>query len=373
MAKSPHFSLFLFKIASRCNLACDYCYVYFHGDQRWRKQPKFFSLELAHTLGRRLAEHAQAHGLATVDVVLHGGEPFLLGIPQLEAVINAIKQSAGSLQLKFSAQTNATLLTSVVLDWCLKNQLRLSVSIDGPRAAQERHRRDHAGKSAFDATERGMKLLSSEQYQKLFAGILCVVDLRNDPVEVYEYLKQFSPPILDFLLPLGNHDNLPYQKGNFEDSPYADWLLQIFEKWYQESPQTIIIRKFRELIGLTLGICCGSEELGGLANDFIVIETNGDIEATDSLKTTFSGATDLGLNIADHSFDEVLQAKKFTNLLQSATEYSKECMTCPIFFKCGAGHLPTRYSKENGFANPSVYCSDIKKLFDVIQSRLHSN
>ena len=30
----------LVKLASRCNLNCDYCYVYQMGDESWRNQPK---------------------------------------------------------------------------------------------------------------------------------------------------------------------------------------------------------------------------------------------------------------------------------------------------------------------------------------------
>ena len=30
----------LVKLASRCNLDCDYCYVYRMGDDAWRLQPK---------------------------------------------------------------------------------------------------------------------------------------------------------------------------------------------------------------------------------------------------------------------------------------------------------------------------------------------
>ncbi|MEU9838708.1 hypothetical protein AB0C69_05725, partial [Actinomadura sp. NPDC048032] len=34
------FREFILKIHSRCNLACDYCYVYEMGDQSWRDQPR---------------------------------------------------------------------------------------------------------------------------------------------------------------------------------------------------------------------------------------------------------------------------------------------------------------------------------------------
>lgn len=38
-------SSFLVKVASRCNLDCDYCYVYHHADQAWRSMPQVLTDE----------------------------------------------------------------------------------------------------------------------------------------------------------------------------------------------------------------------------------------------------------------------------------------------------------------------------------------
>ena len=37
----------------------------------------------------------------------------------------------------------------------------------------------------------------------LFSGLLCTIDLRNDPVTMSEALAAFQPPGIDFLLPHG--------------------------------------------------------------------------------------------------------------------------------------------------------------------------
>ena len=66
---------FILKVHSRCDLACDHCYVYTMADQRWRERPVVMSRRTARQAADRIAEHAHAHGLAGVDVVLHGGEP----------------------------------------------------------------------------------------------------------------------------------------------------------------------------------------------------------------------------------------------------------------------------------------------------------
>jgi hypothetical protein len=40
---------------------------------------------------------------------------------------------------------------------------------------------------------------------------------------------------------------------------------------------------------------------------------------------------------------------------------------------CGGGYLPHRFSKENGYDNPSVYCDDLYETFEHIASVLESH
>src|ERR1700760_372276 len=87
------FREFVLKVASRCDLACNHCYVYEHADQSWRVKPKFITQEIASQAARRIREHAQAHQLTTIHVVLHGGEPLLLGRDRLRGIVSTLRSS----------------------------------------------------------------------------------------------------------------------------------------------------------------------------------------------------------------------------------------------------------------------------------------
>nr|MDT0526727.1 FxsB family radical SAM/SPASM domain protein [Streptomyces sp. DSM 41633] len=80
------FREFVLKVHSRCDLACDHCYVYEHADQSWRTRPKTISDEAVSWTARRLAEQAATHALPSVAVILHGGEPLLAGPARLRRV-----------------------------------------------------------------------------------------------------------------------------------------------------------------------------------------------------------------------------------------------------------------------------------------------
>ncbi|MFD9255043.1 hypothetical protein, partial [Streptomyces bottropensis] len=55
---------FVLKMHSRCDLACDHCYVYEHADQSWRGRPRVMSDLVLRATAERVAEHAKTHGRA---------------------------------------------------------------------------------------------------------------------------------------------------------------------------------------------------------------------------------------------------------------------------------------------------------------------
>ncbi len=40
---SASISQYVLKVCSRCDLACDHCYVYEHADQSWQAKPKIIA------------------------------------------------------------------------------------------------------------------------------------------------------------------------------------------------------------------------------------------------------------------------------------------------------------------------------------------
>ncbi|MET7301174.1 FxsB family cyclophane-forming radical SAM/SPASM peptide maturase [Embleya sp. NPDC005575] len=365
------FVSFVCKVASRCNLNCDYCYVYQHADQSWRQQPLRMSTSTAAQLGRRINEHAVAHRLDQVDVILHGGEPLLLGVRYLRKLCEAVADNTPDVAIRWNGQTNGTAYTDEVLAFCREWDISFGLSIDGPRADNDRHRLDHSGRSLFDEVERAAALLGSAEGRPLWGGVLAVVDLAADPVATYSYLRSLHPPSIDFLLPLGHHDAPPPgKKGAPDGTPYADWLLRIFDLWYHERPQPIRIRRFRDIIALYLGATHSSEEWGLQPVDFIVVEANGEIQAVDTLKVTYPGACDLGMNIFEESFDQALRSAPVQSRQHSWQTLSDTCQSCDLVRICGGGYFPHRYSQENGFRNPSVYCADLKKLIRTVTGRV---
>jgi len=148
------FDEFVLKIHSRCNLACDYCYMYELADQSWRDQPRSMSRAVVKATARRVAEHARRHKIDSVRVILHGGEPLLAGADLISFLARAFRTALGpGIRLDLRAQTNGALLSSAIVNIMRESDIRVSISLDGDRTANDRHRRTRRGEASYDAVD----------------------------------------------------------------------------------------------------------------------------------------------------------------------------------------------------------------------------
>lgn len=366
------FQDFVLKIHSRCDLACDYCYMYQATDQGWRSQPKTMDRAVIRQTAGRIAEHAAAHDLRRVDLILHGGEPLLCGPDLISFTVTTMREALPpGVGLVVSLQTNGMLLDEGYLRLLAALGVQVGVSLDGDQAAHDRHRRRADGRGSHARVAAALHLLAEEPHRRVYGGILCTVDPRNDPVRTYEALLRFRPPAVDFLLPHGNWTTPP--AGRLPGSPatpYADWLITVFDHWYAAVPRQTGVRLFEGIMHLLLGGTAGVEGLGLEAMRCVVIETNGDIEQGDVLKTAYAGATKTGLHVATASFDDALLLAPIAARQLGAAALGPTCRSCGLRRVCGAGHYAHRYRAGSGFANPSVYCPDLYALITHVHRRL---
>jgi uncharacterized protein len=67
-------------------------------------------------------------------------------------------------------------------------------------------------------------------FRHLFNGLLCTIDLRNDPMATFRALAGCDPPKIDFLLPHGTWAKPPPgREPGAAGTPYADWLIAVFD------------------------------------------------------------------------------------------------------------------------------------------------
>jgi uncharacterized protein len=156
---------------------------------------------LVERIGHRIQEHVVAHELDQVSIVLHGGEPLLVGLDGLREIV-ATLSSIIKCRISWGLQTNATLLDESIIEFFFDNAFRIGLSIDGTREHNDRHRLYHNGESSYDDTVRAIRLLTSHKdWRSVFGGILVVIDVENRPGDVLDAIVELGVHSANLLLP----------------------------------------------------------------------------------------------------------------------------------------------------------------------------
>lgn len=368
VAELPTLSTFLIKVAARCDLACDYCYVFEHADQSWRDLPARMSPAVQRRTAERIGEYAQENGLTDVTIIFHGGEPLLLGSKRLAAFAAEIEEQlpAGTTG-HFGLQTNGLLLDENAVADLAAAGIAVSISLDGPKEANDRHRLTISGRSSFDATSAAIERV--RHHRNLFAGVISVIDVQNDPHDLLEFFAAQDLPQLDLLLPDATHDDPPVGRDRDPDV-YRRWLLAAFDAWFDDFG-AMPLRTFDALVGAVAGLESPTDAFGFGDVSLIAIETDGSYHDLDVLKIAGEGSTAIGASVFTEPIVAAASSEKIAEhrRLLTIEGLSETCQACPEVAVCGGGAVPHRFG-EGSFDHPSVYCEEIKALIGQARRRL---
>jgi uncharacterized protein len=370
MNKQVPFSSFVIKIASRCNLDCSYCYEYNMGDDSWKHMPKYMSIDVFEKILQRIKEHSSIHDFSNVSISLHGGEPLLVGHDLFTQYQEKIKEILPNHDLSVGIQTNGVLIDEEYVKIFEKYDVSIGVSLDGPPKVNDVFRFYHNKKGSGKDVENKLALI---QNTDVFGGILCVINIDSDPLDIWHYLASFNPPVLDFLFPHAHWGNTTGKNELAKIEQYGDWLICIFDDWFNGYKSEIRIRFFEEIIYRLFGQKGSLESLGVEEISLLTIGVNGQYEQVDTMKSVYPGANLTKLNIEDHSLNDVLDHKSIEARQSGLLGLCEKCNNCEIVHVCGGGYYPHRFSPENEFMNPSVYCSALYKLINHMKSVLINN
>lgn len=349
----------LLKVASRCNLNCSYCYIYHMDDDGWRNQPKRMSDAVQAATVRQLS-NLYAYQEHRLHVVLHGGEPLLIG-PNNMLTLCSMLRSALPDPCEIHVQTNGILLTEEFLDIFVQFDVGISISIDGPPELHDRFRVDKRGQGSYDRVRNAIALLiAREDARPLFSGVLAVVDPNSSPSAVYSSLKDTGAPSIDFLVRDGNHTHLPPGKTSATSTEFGSWLIQALDT-YLSDPTPPHVRIFDDMLRLIMGGSSNKEGVGTTDYGILVIDTDGSINKNDTLKVAhragdrFRGAS---WNVLSDNLVDVVQTPTYFDYYLQQRPTAPECQTCPELHVCGGGMVAHRWSDDRGFDNPSIFCAD---------------
>lgn len=347
------------KLAARCNMACSYCYWF--RDPSVMALPKRMTEDVAARLVDRLREHILRHRLDRFTLVLHGGEPLLFGkapFLRLGLAVEALAAETGC-DVRLCITTNGLLIDE---DWVLlfiRFRVAVTLSLDGPADLHDRVRFDLRGRPTHARTVAAldrMRALGQEP------GILAVADPSGDPGALLDhFVTELGLMELDVLIPDATADDAP--------APIAPFFIGLFDHWWNTYAEAgVRIRLFDAIIAGLVGASSGVESIGYGPVRAATISSDGAIEAHDVCRIT--GLAGAGLNLAVDAIDDIRATEAWRAILDASLDLAPACRTCPWAQVCGGGHIASRWSRDNGFANASVYCSDLKAIISHVWARV---
>lgn len=365
---------YIIKVASFCNLNCSYCYYFNGADRSFRGRPKIISPEILREMTDKIIVHAHEHGLRRVDLTLHGGEPLLISRDRFVHMMREFDRiDEAGIETRRKCQTNAVMLDGEWANLFTAWNILLGISIDGPREAHDEFRVDHAGNGSYDRTVRGLRQALEREPDGLRTSVLCFINPKYSGAAMYRHLRELGATRMDFLLPESNYAYPPpgYQPLG-PATPYGDYLIEVFDAWIAENDPTVHVRLLDRIVRSVLGQPVNSDVISAAPVRVAVIETDGSIEPTDNFKACADRMTDLGLNIATNDFDDLYHHPFFKHCLEGLQSIPAECTGCRYRQVCGGGRITTRYSLDAQFANRTIYCNDLYRLYDHVRARVRS-
>ncbi|MBP2471860.1 uncharacterized protein JOF53_000732 [Crossiella equi] len=355
-----------------CNINCYYCY------EKRKPYPNENWLS-PETLGAFL----DAAGERPLRIVLHGGEPLLIGPRRMRPLLERLKAYPGVVEL--TMQTNAMLLTDTWIDLFDEffPDIDIGVSVDGPREANA-HRVDYRDRPTFNQVLRGIELL--RRRGKQIALCITVTDLVLDKAaETMELVASFPhvravrlSPCLDYNVrtlkfPKANTANLLALNGaargaaGWATTPteYARFVADCFDVWSERYCESFLVEPLFSMLLHFTGAEVTLTDWSGVKEPFILaLYPDGRIGASEEISTP--DAT-IGSVDTVRSLDEIIGMQRNEPLLTGMRELLARCASCTHVSVCSGGSLADRLRLRDTDWDEE-YCTSRKWLIDYVRS-----
>jgi uncharacterized protein len=353
-------SMLLVKPVLKCDLNCDYCYEHQEGLLESDKSNVETDIEL---MKESIEKHHERFGNRD-GITIHGGEPLLLPIDELEELIRFSNEilDKNDLGKKVGIQTNGNLITDEHVELFKKHDVGVGISLDGFGDLN-----DLRGYPDVERTKEYTNRLEDTLKKLVDAGVRpgFISVLHQGNVGTDEKLDKF----LNFLRRLeeefditGGRLNLAFIDG---DTPEIELSRERAAIVYERLAEYVLssprrrYNPFREfadnLMGYGLGCCTQTKCEPFKTPAGRVVLPDGDLSTC--VKQVDEGGNPIPFD--DNSF-----TGRHELLLQ------KDCQGCR-FFKVCYGGCPGR-ARDNDYMRKDHYCKATFKTYAYITERMQS-
>jgi uncharacterized protein len=264
-------------------------------------------------------------------------------------------------EIPIAVTTNGVLIDDEWLDCLEAHDISVAISLDGPAHIHDAHRRTFQGNGTHAAVERAARKLVSRDIGVI---ALAVCNPAHPPRQYAEFFAACGISNYDIMIPDATVDETPPSIASFYKGLFDLWLEA------NRNDPTVHIRIIADMITALLGNNSPTEGVGHKPVELCTVMTDGSVEAHDVLRIAGDGFTRTKFNIFEHPIDAVRNEPRWMAARDASINLCEKCRQCKFMNACGGGYLPHRFSRKNGYDNPSVYCDDLYAMFDNMQLTL---
>lgn len=346
-----------------CNIDCDYCYL------RNRTDKHVMSQSTLETLLRKVfaSPYVPDKGFT---LVWHAGEPLVLPVSYYRDALNILRQqNRRDLPVRFSFQTNGTLIDQ---EWCAffkEANASVGVSLDGPRELHDRHRKTRNGKGTFDRVMKGIRLL---QNNDVSLSVICVLTAESltMPEAIYRFFVENGITKVGF-----NVEEMEGQKNpvsltlNSCYQPFRDFFTAFMELNRDNTLSVREVGNFESMLRMN-NTSSVSDQCRPLR--ILTVDWQGGMSTFSpelhGIDTPPYGPYVFG-NVNTDEIEQMLSTPKYLAVHEDLVAGVVQCeRECEYFSICGGG-APANKLFENGTfrSAETMYCrTRIKALTDVL-------
>jgi uncharacterized protein len=367
--EGPPLKLVIVQPTPFCNLDCTYCYLPNRAATKVMAPDTvdrmFARLFASPVVGRR------------VTVVWHAGEPLVPGIAFYEHAFAVERRyNAGRVEVRHTIQTNGTLLDEAWADFLKANQVRVGLSLDGPRQLHDARRRTRSGLGTFDKVMRALRLIQERGVDYYVLSVLTPEHL-SCADELYDFYVAAGVRSVGFNVEEAEGVNVHSSLERATDviGQFRAFVRRFYRR-VQDANGRASPLQVREFIGLrglvrTPGLFIRrGEQCTPLT--MLNIDCDGNFSTFSpellGMKSAEYGDFLFG-NVHRDRFEALVESEKFRRVnadIEAGVEMCRH--TCPYFAICGGGAPANKYFENGTFrSTETLYCRLRKKeLADVL-------
>jgi uncharacterized protein len=358
----------LFELTRDCNLRCKYCSfngTYFHQREREAQNIDFEIAKKAADYLYKIVKNKKKDFI----IGFYGGEP-LLKFSLLQRIVDYTKKVFRGWDLDFGLTTNGTIMNDEIADFFIKEKVRLTVSLDGPKENHDAKRVFANQKGSFDQVIKNLTMIRnrSEEY---FNGIMFSVTVSKDLSfqKIVDFFKEYTLIKKNYLTMgfVSENDTSYYTQFYPDNKRLIDDYNNIFSLIKKKLKNKEELVPFEHVIFRTFFNAISNldaksfNHLGGscLFDSRLYIDVYGRFHLCEKINDQFDyGNVNEGFNF-----------QKMAHIAKSFIDVRKKhCMKCEMKFLCNVCYV--HFAKDGEFRIDNSFCDNMKKLIKHDLGRL---